>query len=141
MVDYMPEGTKTVPVGAVEPGVYILPAFSGGKSPLTVSFMIVASPGTGEQVVTEYALKADDGEIVQGNFDPAQTSEGLAHALVTHTYTYAQGATKYYGHTYYPDVTIKTAFGAIKTMNHDGQKACSVWVKDPTYTKDPSLDY
>jgi hypothetical protein len=141
MVDYMPEGTKTVPVGAVEPGVYILPAFGGGVSPVTVSFMIVASPGTGEQVVTEYALKTDDGDIIQGMFDPKMTVDGLAHAFVNHTYTYNMGASKYYGHTFYPDVTIKTAFNAVKTMNHDGQKACSIWVKDPNYTKDPSVNY
>jgi hypothetical protein len=141
MVDYMPEGTKTVPVGAVEPGVFILPAFSGGLSPFTVTFMITASPGTGDQIVTEYALKTADGEIVKGTFDPASAaSDGLVHAYVTHTYTYAIGTSKYYGHTFYPDVTIATKAGAIKTMNHDEQKACSVWVKDPAWQSiDPGM--
>lgn len=134
MVDYMPEGTNIAPSGAVEPGVYIVPTYTGGPSPLTVVFTVVASPGTGDQVVTEYALKTDDGAVLKGNF--VSVSGGLRVANVTHVYNYAQGSSQYYGHTFYPDVTIKTAFGAIKTMNHNHQRACSVWVKDPAYTAD-----
>lgn len=141
MVDYMPQGTNITPAGAVEPGMYILPTFTGGVSPANVTIQIVASPGANDQtpgaipqIVQEYAINFDDGTIVQGTF--GTFVEGLAYASVTHTYTYAQGDTKYYGHTFYPDVTVKTAAGAIKTMNHDNQKACSVWVKDPAYTSD-----
>ena len=136
MVDYMPQGTNIVPSGAVEPGMYILPTYTGGVSPLNVTLKIVASPGSGDQIVKEYAVNFDDGTVVKGNF--STYVEGLAHATVTHQYTYAQGNTKYYGHTFYPDVTVKTAAGAIKTMNHDNQKACSVWVKDTAYTADQS---
>lgn len=134
MVDYMPEGTNIVPSGAVEPGVYLLPTYSGGLSPLTVTFTIVATPGSGDQIVTEYALKTDDGNVIVGEF--GTFIGGEAHEVVSHTYKYAQGSSKYYGHTFYPDVTIKTKVGAIKTMNHNNQKACSVWVKDPKYTAD-----
>ncbi|HPE06202.1 MAG TPA: hypothetical protein PLW50_00575 [Smithellaceae bacterium] len=136
MVDYMPEGTNTRPTGAVEPGMYITPVYSAGYSPLTVTFVIIASPGSGEQIVTEYALKCDDGTIVKGNFK--SFCGGLAMETVQHTYEFAQGTSKYYGHTFYPDVTIQTKAGAVKTMNHNGQKACSVYVKDPAYTKDTS---
>lgn len=134
MVDYKPEGTNIRAPNGIEPGVYVLPAFSNGKSPLGVTFTIVATPGEGESVVTEYAFKTDDGKIIKGEFDKYE--KGEARATVSHTFKYSQGKTKYYGHTFYPDVTIKTKDGAIKTMNHDHQKAVSVWVKDPAYTKD-----
>jgi hypothetical protein len=134
MVDYMPEGTNIVPQGAVEPGMYIVPTYVGGLSPLAVELTIVASPGTGAQVVTEFALKTDDGEIIKGTF--SNEIGGLRMAKVSHVYKYAQGNSQYYGHTFYPDVTVKTAAGAVKTMNHNHQKACSVWVKDPAYTAD-----
>lgn len=131
MVDYMPQGTNIIPAGAVEPGMYILPTYQVGVSPVTFTFQIVASPGTGDQIVREYALNFDDGTVAYGNF--STFAEGLGIATVTHTYYYEMGDTKYFGHAFYPDVTIKTAAGAIKTMNHDNQKACSVLVKDAKY--------
>ena len=138
MVDYMPQGTNIIPPGALEPGVFILPAYSGGVSPLNTTLTVVASPGANDptsgaipQIVQEYAVNFDDGTIVQGTF--STYVNGLAYATVSHQYTYAMGQTKYYGHTFYPDVTIKTAAGAIKTMNHDNGFACSVWVRDPSF--------
>lgn len=132
MVDYKPEGTNIRAKSGIEPGVYILPAFSDGDSPYTSKLTIVATPGSGESIVTEFALKTDDGEIIKGTFK--DYPKGEARATVTHEYKYAQGKTKYTGHTFYPDVTIATKDGGIKTMNHDHQKACSVWVRDPKKT-------
>ena len=138
MVDYMPQGTNIIPAGALEPGVYLLPAFNTSVSPANVLLTIVASPGANDptpgaapQIVQEYALNFDDGTIVQGTF--TTFTNGLAYAAVTHTYTYEMNGSKYFGHTFYPDVTVKTASGAIKTMNHDNGKACSVLIKDAAY--------
>ena len=131
MVDYKPPGTNIRAKSGIEPGVYILPTDCDGDSPFTAKLTIVATPGTGDSVVTEYALNTDDGQILKGTF---KYHDGEARAIVTYVYKYAQGQTKYTGHTFYPDVTIATKDGGIKTMNHNKQHACSVWVRDPAKT-------
>lgn len=131
MVDY--NEPTVVPLGAVQPGLFILPTYSHGVSPLTVEFEIHATPGTGDQVVKEYAFSAGDGIIIKGEFaDPPE--EGVQIARVTYTYTYFKSkSSKYTGRTFYPDVTVKTSGGAVKTLNHNNQKATEVWVLDPRF--------
>jgi len=132
MVDY--NEPTAAPQGASEPGVFILPAYTHGTSPFTVEFEIHATPGSGDQIVTEYAFSPGDGMIVKGTFD-GQPEDGVQIAVVPYTYTYVKSkSSKYTGRTFYPDVTVKTAAGAVKTMNHNNQKAAEVWVVDERYT-------
>lgn len=131
MVDY--KEPNALPQGASEPGVFILPVYTHGTSPFTVEFEIHATPGSGDQIVKEYAFSPGDGMVVKGTFvDPPE--DGVQVAIVSYTYVYVKSkSSKYTGRTFYPDVTIKTAVGAVKTMNHNNQRETEIWVVDPKY--------
>ena len=133
MVEYTPD-VNIVPQGATEPGIFILPSYTYGASPLSVGWEIHATPAFGEQAVTEYAFDPGDGcPIVKGEFT-APPDGGHRIAIVPHTYIYNKSKeSKYTGRTFYPDVTVKTAKGAIKSLNLRQRKACEVWVRDPRF--------
>jgi hypothetical protein len=130
MVDYIPEA-NIVPQGSLEPGIFILPSYTYGVSPFSVGWEIHATPGYGDNEVTEYAFDPGDGcPIQRGTFDTPGHG-GVKIAIVPHTYIYEKEPSSHYtGRTFYPDVTVKTKSGAIKSLNHNRQKACEIWVRD-----------
>jgi len=133
MVDYA-EDVNFVPQGSLEIGLYMMPAYEHGYSPLSVALEIHCSPGYGIHEVIEYAINFGDGsEIVKGTFDkPA--FDGIKIATVPHTFIYSKAPlSKYTGRTFYPDVTVKSRSGAVKSLNQRGRKACEIWCKDSRF--------
>ena len=117
---YKPEGTNIPSDGGVTPSVYIMPYNTSGVTPFNVNLTIMISGGN--SLVTEYALNTGDDNIIVGKFD--KYVGGETSVTINHTYTNSIEKTS----TFYPDVTIYTKDGGIKTMNCDGQKKCSIWV-------------
>jgi len=133
MVDYQ-EDVNFVPQGSLEIGLYTMPTYTHGYSPFSVDIEIHASPGSGIHECTEYAINFGDGsEIVKGTFNkPAE--DGIKIAVVPHTFIYSKSpSSKYTGRTFYPDVTVKSKSGAVKSLNQRGRKACEIWCKDSRF--------
>jgi hypothetical protein len=130
MVDYQ-EDVNYVPPDSLEPGIYVVPTYTYGVSPFSVAWEIHVTPAFGNHEVTEYAFNPGDGcPVIKGEFtNPAE--ESVKVAIVPHVYTYIKPAlSQYTGRTYYPDVTVKTKSGAIKSLNHNRRKAVEIWVRD-----------
>jgi hypothetical protein len=130
MVDYDPEANY-VPQGSIEPGIYAIPTYAHGVSPFSVGWEIHCTPCSGDNVVTEYAFNPGDGcPIVKGEFTSPPFG-GHKIAIIPHTYIYEKAPqSKYTGVTFYPDITVKTKSGAIKSLNHNRQRSMEVWVRD-----------
>jgi hypothetical protein len=133
MVDYQAD-VNYVPQGSLEPGIFMLPVYFYGTSPLSVCFEVHCTPCCGSNAGSEYAVDFGDGSsVVHGTFDKPP-EDGVLIALVPHTYVYRKlPSSQYTGRQFYPDVTIRTKSGAIKSLNHNMQKACSVWVRDSRF--------
>ena len=133
MVEYQAE-VNYVPQGSLEPGLFILPAYTHGVSPFSVALEIHATPGYGAHEVTEYAIDFGDGSPIQKGTFSKPAEDGVKIVVVPHTYVYSKSPqSQYTGRTFYPDVTVKTKTGAVKSLNHNRQRAAEVWVKDPRY--------
>jgi hypothetical protein len=84
-------------------GFTVEPAFQEGKSPYMAEFTIEC--GT---IATDFMIDFKDGsEPVSGMLElEGNEEDGYKRIVVEHEYTYKKGASKYSGHSFYPEITI-----------------------------------
>lgn len=114
--------------GGWMPGFTVMPAFSKGKSPYTAKLYVEGGdlPET-ESTGRRCGLRIDwtDGSPVQDfTFDSVTGT-----VEVQHTYMYSQGASKYTGHSFYPNFKLILPDGTYREFNTTDKRACEVEVQ------------
>jgi hypothetical protein len=84
-------------------GFKVEPSFQEGKSPYVAEFTITC--GT---IATDFMVDFMDGsEPVSGMLElEGNLEDGYKRVVIEHEYTYKKGASKYSGHSFYPEITI-----------------------------------
>jgi len=115
-------GTNPV-VSAWSPGFTVTPCFQKGDSPLPITLQV---QGGMDAAGKRSTLQIDwmDGAPAEDVALDAATGK----AAVSHAYTYTQGASKYTGHSFYPEFTLIGSDGSKKSFNVDG-KCCEIEVQ------------
>jgi hypothetical protein len=111
-----------ISISGWNPGYMVTPAETKGVSPVTAKLMVVAGvPAADHPGVVNVEIDWMDGspkEMFQmptaGFFEP------------THTYSYAQGQSKYTGHQFYPSFRFIMSDGKFYDFNVDGK---GVWIE------------
>jgi len=108
------------------PGLSVTPTFQKGNSPLPISLTVKVGmeSATGKRC----KIKVDWMDSTPIEIFTADETTGIA--VISHTYSYAQGTTQYTGHSFYPEVTALSSDGntAIQSINVDG-KCCEIEVQ------------
>ena len=124
--------TATAPTTTTwSPGLTVTPTFQKGASPLPISLTVKVGmeSATGKRC----KVKVDWMDSTPIEIFSADETTGVA--VISHTYSYAQGTTKYTGHSFYPEITALSSDGttAIQSINVDG-KCCEIEVQSTAST-------
>jgi hypothetical protein len=113
------------------PGLTVTPTFQKGNSPLPISLTVKVGmeSATGKRC----KVKVDWMDSTPIEIFTADETTGIA--VISHTYSYAQGTTQYTGHSFYPEITALSSDGntAIQSINVDG-KCCEIEVQSTAST-------
>ena len=128
-----PVAATTVQAAAVSwsPGLTVTPTFQKGTSPLPISLTVKV--GMERATGKRCKVKVDWMDSTPIEIFSADETTGIA--VISHTYNYAQGTTKYTGHSFYPEITALSSDGAtaIQSINVDG-KCCEIEVQSAATT-------
>lgn len=107
------------------PGLTVTPTFSKGTSPLPINLTVQVGMESATGKRCKVQVDWMDGSPLEV-FSP---DEATGIGVISHTYKYAQGTTKYTSHSFYPEITALSSDGtkAIQSINVDG-KCCEIEV-------------